>query len=1140
GDTWSTSFPISPGAFDSSWDNGWVDAFFAKLDSTGSSLLYSTYIGGHGNHDKGKGIAVDTAGNAYITGETWSNGYPIKPGSYDTDYNDEGDAFIIILNPAGAGSSDLIYSTFVGGNDNDYGYDITLDSGGDVYITGFTESTDFPYTPGAYDTIQNGGIDVFVFRLNPAGSGSSDLVYSTFIGGSVSQWGAGIVLDPGGNAYVSGPTISTDFPITPGSYDDIHNGNWDGFVVKLDPTGSTLLYSTFFGGTNEDSVTGIAIDDNGNVFTTGYTISIDFPLTMDAFDPTYNANKDIFALKLNLTKFYVRNLGVSEPYVYRNNSVMVYANGNHTYDIEPDLQPHFEYSAPGEDVWDTDYLSNLQYNNSRWEISFKPQINATLGLYDFRVRLSDTKMAFTKWTYFNDSLTVKNNFPKIENLSLSQNLALLGDSISIWINCSDVEEPEMNLTIELEYIVTDEQAWNTTYLDELKYLQNRWESNLMIHFNAPFGNYNFRARLNDSDGNYSSWLYHNDSLLIYNTPPRVIDIKLSESAINRTGSMFIYVNSTDHETDEAMLEPFLQYKHENNNDWSDFNMKYSDASTRWKFGFITDEDSIIGRYDFRVRFEDTEELTCDWVYLNDSFRVLNNIPSVVDIKISKSEVLRNNSITIYVNGSDIEDPENLLICEVQYKLPSEAWVEFDDLIYQDEHWQVEFTPPFEAELGKYDLEVKFIDLDDDYSGWTTIEEAFEVKNNFPRITEDLDDIEIGFYAESFDLTMYGLDLEDEVEVLSWSIDQSTIDTRLFQAILLIAPGNILHIVPWDNVTGEDDITLSLIDKDGGVVTKSDITLQVNSILTLVTPKVTLLSPLDNSVVNTLTPTLDWTLNYNGTKLITYSILIDENPDPQTELKAGITTTSFTLENDLENHKTYYWKVIPKGGICLSDPFSFTVDLGFFPYYEVILTLERNDLTLKPGDSATINLTVKNIGNVNDIYIVKLNVDNLIEYIEFSSIKYIALQPTYSETQQLLISLAKDTPKSEVNITIIATSFYGGEAVNDSKVIQIDIEPEVYSGVDSGRKLETVILFIWAIIILIIIIIGIIIAAILKKRKQKAQAELAAQEMARVGVEIGQLPGVSSVQGSGSAPQLSAAGHPGSPTPILGTSASMTA
>ncbi len=1133
GDTWSSSFPISPGAFDSSWDPGWVDACFCKLDATGSSLMYSTFIGGHGNHDKGKGITVDGSGKAYITGETWSSGYPTKAGAYDASYNGEGDAFITILNPAGSGSSDLIYSTFIGGNDNDYGYDIKLDTNDIVYITGFTESTDFPFTSGAYDTSQNGGIDVYVLKLNPSGSGSSDLVYSTFVGGGVSQWGAGIAIDANGNIYVSGPTISTDFPTTLGSYDTIHNGNWDGFVFKLDPTGSSLLYSTFFGGSNEDSVSGIAIDTKGNVYTTGYTISIDFPKTQNAYDPTYNGNKDIFAFNLNLTRFYVKDLGVSAPYVYRTDSLSVYANGNHTYDIEPELQPHFEFCAPGEVGWGTQYFSTPHYNNSSWEISFIPPLNATLGAYDLRVKLNDTKMAFTKWRYLNDSFIVKNNNPVIENLTLSTNLAIFGDRISLWINSSDVEEPEMNLTIEVEYRVPNEQDWNTTYLDTPKYFQNRWECNFTCHFDVPFGDYDFRARFNDSDGNYSRWLYRNDSLLIYNTPPKVIDIGLSDNALNRTESLFIFINSTDHETFEAMLTPFLQYKQDIDSSWSDLTMKYSDAYFRWKAEFSTDANSSLGSYDLRVRFEDAEVLSCDWVELNNSFRVLNNVPNVVDLQISRSEVLRNNSLAIFVNGSDIEDLEGSLLCGIEYKLPTGDWLELDELSFQNERWRTTFTPPPTADLGMYGLRVNFKDSDYDYSEWMTVEDAFEVQNNLPIITEDLDDLEIGFYAENLDLTPFGSDIEDDVEDLSWMVDQSTVDTTLFQAVLIIEPGNILYIVPWDNVTGEDEIRLSLIDKDGGTATRSDITIHVNSILTILTPKVTLLTPLDESTVNTLTPTLDWILDYDGTNLITYTIFIDDNPDPQTILQTGLTTTSFTLENELENHKRYYWKVIPKGGICLSDPYSFIIDLGFFPYYGVNLTVGTNYLTLKPGDSTTLNVTLRNDGNVNDIYIIKMNVDDLIEYVEFGNLNDIALPPPGSETQQILFSLSEDTPINDFNLTITATSFYGGDAVNDSKVIHVDIEPELVVEIKDDTRSNIVLLAIWLIIILMIII-GIVVAALIRKRK-KLKAEPVAQERAMEGG----VPSLELVSAQGAAPQLGTVGQAAPPIPTLGVTAGST-
>ncbi len=262
---------------------------------------YSTFIGGSKN-EGGSGIAIDTNGNAYITGSTddVSTNFPITIGAYDTTHNGVSDVFVTKLNPAG---SSLVYSTFIGGSSTDEGHSIVVDSSGNAYITGFTNdaSTNFPTTTGAYDTTQNGGHDVFVSMLNPAGS---SLVYSTLIGGSSTDEGYDITIDTSGNAYITGHTRSgttAGYPTTTGAYDTTHNGRADVFMTKLDPTGSSLVYSTFIGGSDNDRGHGIAIDASGNAYVTGWagSSSIDYPTTSGAYDTTHNGGMDVFVTKLN-------------------------------------------------------------------------------------------------------------------------------------------------------------------------------------------------------------------------------------------------------------------------------------------------------------------------------------------------------------------------------------------------------------------------------------------------------------------------------------------------------------------------------------------------------------------------------------------------------------------------------------------------------------------------------------------------------------------------------------------------------------------------------------------------------------------------------------------------------------------------
>jgi hypothetical protein len=237
GSTWSSGYPTTAGAFDNTLA-GYEDAFVTKLNATGSALEYSTFLGGN-SMEYGQGIAVDDFGNAYVTGHTYSDDFPITDDAYDTSYNATYDVFVVKLNLTGSG---LEYATFLGGNDDDYGKSIALDHSGCAYVTGVAMSSNFPTTSGSFDTTHGGGDDVFVVKFNPTGT---DLEYATYLG---SGWGRGIAVDNDGRPYITGRTSSSGFPTIAGAFDVTYNGYGDVFVAKLNPLGSALDYATFLGG----------------------------------------------------------------------------------------------------------------------------------------------------------------------------------------------------------------------------------------------------------------------------------------------------------------------------------------------------------------------------------------------------------------------------------------------------------------------------------------------------------------------------------------------------------------------------------------------------------------------------------------------------------------------------------------------------------------------------------------------------------------------------------------------------------------------------------------------------------------------------------------------------------------------------
>jgi hypothetical protein len=294
GETESFNFPTTVGAFQTSFAGGPSDAFVAKLDRTGSALVYSTYLGGNGR-DIGEDIAVDPAGNAYVIGITNSLNFPtanpLQP-AYGGGFTD---AFVAKLDRTG---SALEYSTYLGGSGDEEGNGIDVRAG-NAYVTGRTDSLNFPTTVGAFQTAFGGGAsDAYVARLDRTGSA---LVYSTYLGGTGNDEGEDIAVDGRGDAYVTGPTDSLDFPTTAGAFQTIVGGTQDAYVTKLDRTGSALVYSTYLGGSGSDEGEGIALDARGNAYVTGTTDSVDFPTTVGAFQTSAGGMSDAFVAKLDRT-----------------------------------------------------------------------------------------------------------------------------------------------------------------------------------------------------------------------------------------------------------------------------------------------------------------------------------------------------------------------------------------------------------------------------------------------------------------------------------------------------------------------------------------------------------------------------------------------------------------------------------------------------------------------------------------------------------------------------------------------------------------------------------------------------------------------------------------------------------------------
>jgi hypothetical protein len=304
GFTASANFPVASALYEL-LNNGvasnppFEDAFVTEVNPSGTDWVYSTFLGGQ-NNDFGSGISVDSSGNAYVAGGTYSIDFPFSTGAFQTQCGTDGncnatttgqiysDAFVTKLSASGAA---LSYSTYLGGSSDDFGTAVALDTSGQIYVTGQTTDDntgagDFPVVAGGFSSqYGNGNASAsgngFVSKINPAGGGSSDLVYSSYLGGSTFDSGLGIAVDSLNNAYVTGSTLSSDFPST-GGFQTALNGDSDAFITQVGPGGVSLGYSSYLGGSgdeNYDMTNGaflggaVALDSSANVYLTGSTSS---------------------------------------------------------------------------------------------------------------------------------------------------------------------------------------------------------------------------------------------------------------------------------------------------------------------------------------------------------------------------------------------------------------------------------------------------------------------------------------------------------------------------------------------------------------------------------------------------------------------------------------------------------------------------------------------------------------------------------------------------------------------------------------------------------------------------------------------------------------------------------------------------
>jgi hypothetical protein len=398
GDTEDSTFPVTSHHLPIP-DFGARKVFVAKF-TAGGSLVYSTLLGGSEYEGEyGFGIAVNGAGEAYVTGYTYSSDFPVTSGAYRTTTSAYCSAFVTRLNSSGSG---LIYSTFLGGEDDDEAYAIAVNEKGEAYVTGTTTSLAFPVTANALQNTFAGGWDAFIVHLNNSGSAA---LYSSYLGGAEDDGGNALALDPKGNIYITGYTFSGDFPLEQ-NFQKTLKGDGDAFIACVAASGG-LSWSTYLGGSGEEEGRGIAYGSTG-VVVTGYTISSDFP-TAKAISNTFGGYSDAFVTKValgktGLTKLYSTYLGGNYyDYGYAvalDDQECAYVTGYTGSDNFPSRNSLFPYKNDSEA-----FVTKIDPAGSQWH--FSTYLGGSSADYGSAIALDRYKNIFVAGT------TCSSDFPTV-------------------------------------------------------------------------------------------------------------------------------------------------------------------------------------------------------------------------------------------------------------------------------------------------------------------------------------------------------------------------------------------------------------------------------------------------------------------------------------------------------------------------------------------------------------------------------------------------------------------------------------------------------------------------------------------------------------------------------------------------------
>jgi hypothetical protein len=1101
GSTQSPNFPTTPGANDTSFNGGSYDIYVSKMNSNGSNLIYSTFIGGD-NYDYGRSISVDPEGNVYSTGDTRSSNFPITDNIYDNTYNALEDVIAFKLNQSG---SKLIYSTYIGGNNTDRGYAISIDNNKNAYITGYTISDDFPTTNDVFNSTYTNNDDVFVLKLNYSGS---KLIYSTYIGGNNDEIAYDIFVDDFGNSYVTGYTDSIDFPTSQFAFDKTRNGSQDSFVLKLNQTGKTLIYSTYIGGGNSDIARGISVDQVGNAYITGGTWSSDFPTTANAINRTLDDRNEIFVSKINETgsKLIISTLisgnELDEGYdIDLDSSNNIFITGHTTSPNFPVTQNAYDSTLNSRDVF------LIQLHSSGSKLIYSSYLGGNGSDYGRALYFDDkNNLYIVGRSYSSDFPTTKTSFNQtyggsgdafISKFSFKNDLDI--DSVALL---------KYNIPTNIIYtgygpynfIINISDPFSLTDLQELKLSLDPSNTNIQIIWNRQFNEFN---KLNDPldyisiddtssviNNSIDKWTI-NVNLLFNWTYPDEDFHNISVLAINKTQTKY-WFNLTNFYRVENDLEfnGILKVAGMYNRFILNNSPVRGGETLKWS-GLIPVYEGSSNICPFSDEFDISlwDDLGNHWLdspQQGEEFEIHMTAPNITNPD--------GNNYIMNISGI----PKNCDKSNIKYNLPIDADnVTFSNPSPSKYQWQkvnrfnvgITITDLGGSQVNGTNIQYK-LSLDNGTT-WDSWEKVSPLESNESITVEHLLDFENGINNlikwKSEDTLGNG-----PVESESYRILVDTENIAFSNAIPLITDVStteevLVGITISDTTSGVNASSIEYsISSDRGttwgqwipvkdlengseVIVRLNTTFQngtnnylrwratdiagngpvispvypinVNTWVPKKRPEVTLLSPPSGISINTTSIDLKWQLDSMGFSNIIHDLYFGNNSPPGLFL-TDIKETNITI-NNLKNRNEYYWKIIPRAngvnGTCKSGIWWFDVKLPIDQeIYDIDLTGPKA-VTIYPGENKTINLIITNLGSSDDMIKLQVQTEQFPGEINFKDISLIELENNNYEMREVVISIPKSAKLGVYQVILSAISINSGEYVKVDHTLTIEIK-----------------------------------------------------------------------------------------------------